>query len=45
MTKGPIIIVDDDKDDQEVYAEAIKAIGIANETRFLTTHQMLCITC
>ena len=34
MTKGPIIIVDDDKDDQEVYAEAIHTIGIPNELRF-----------
>src|SRR3982751_3474681 len=34
MTKGPIIIVEDDKDDQEVYAETIEAIGIPNEIRF-----------
>ena len=34
MTKGPIVIVDDDKDDQEIYAEAIEAIGITNELRF-----------
>lgn len=34
MTKGPIIIVEDDKDDQEIYAEAIKAIGITNKIRF-----------
>jgi CheY-like chemotaxis protein len=34
MIKGPIIIVEDDKDDQEIYAESIKAIGINNEIRF-----------
>lgn len=34
MTKGPIVIVEDDKDDQEVYGEAIRAIGIPNEIRF-----------
>lgn len=34
MTHGAIIIVEDDTDDQEVYAEAIKAIGIANEIQF-----------
>lgn len=35
MTKGPIIIVEDDKDDQELYADALKAIGIPNEVRFM----------
>jgi CheY-like chemotaxis protein len=39
MTKGPIIIVEDDKDDQEVYAEALKAIGIPNELRFFDSGQ------
>lgn len=34
MTKGPIIFVEDDKDDQEVYAAAIKIIGVPNEIRF-----------
>jgi CheY-like chemotaxis protein len=34
MIKGPIIIVEDDNDDQEIYAAAIKAIGITNEIRF-----------
>ncbi|MDB5206798.1 MAG: histidine kinase [Flavisolibacter sp.] len=34
MTKGPIVIVEDDHDDQEMYAEALKAIGIPNELRF-----------
>src|SRR4051812_16129554 len=34
MTKGPIIIVEDDRDDQDIYSESIKAIGIPNEFRF-----------
>lgn len=34
MTKGPIVIVDDDKDDQDIYADAIKAIGITHDIRF-----------
>lgn len=34
MTKGPIVIVEDDKDDQEIYAEAIKTIGLPNEIHF-----------
>lgn len=34
MTRGPVIIVDDDKDDQEIYADAIKQIGITNEIKF-----------
>lgn len=34
MIKGPIIIVEDDKDDQEIYGEAIRAIGISNELHF-----------
>jgi CheY-like chemotaxis protein len=34
MTKGPIIIVEDDKDDQEIYEVSIKAIDIPNEIRF-----------
>jgi CheY-like chemotaxis protein len=34
MTKGPIVIVEDDKDDQELYQEAIRAISISNEMRF-----------
>ncbi|TDH26980.1 response regulator [Segetibacter sp. 3557_3] len=33
MTKGPIVIVDDDKDDQEIYMEAIRGLGIDNEFR------------
>jgi CheY-like chemotaxis protein len=33
MTKGPIVIIEDDLDDQEMYTEAIKAIGIPNEIR------------
>lgn len=39
MTKGPIIIVDDDKDDQEIYADAIKAVGVLNELRFFSDGQ------
>lgn len=34
MIKGPIIIVEDDIDDQEIYGEALKAIGITNEIHF-----------
>ncbi|HVG12833.1 MAG TPA: response regulator [Flavisolibacter sp.] len=34
MTKGPIMIVEDDSDDQEIYAAAIQAIGITNELLF-----------
>ncbi|MEI6950680.1 response regulator [Paraflavisolibacter sp. H34] len=34
MIKGPIIIIDDDHDDQEIYGEAIKEIGLANEIHF-----------
>ncbi|AXY72707.1 response regulator [Paraflavitalea soli] len=34
MTKGPIIIVDDDHDDRDLYAEIIHNIGIPNEIRF-----------
>ncbi|MGN6401668.1 MAG: response regulator [Flavisolibacter sp.] len=34
MTKGPIVIVDDDVDDHEMYTEAIRSIGIPNALRF-----------
>lgn len=34
MIKGPIIIVEDDKDDQELYTESIQGIGIPNEIHF-----------
>jgi len=34
MTQGPIVIVDDDKDDREIYAEVIKALDIPNEIHF-----------
>ena len=34
MTKGPIVIIEDDKDDQEIYGEAIRALGIPNELHF-----------
>jgi CheY-like chemotaxis protein len=33
MTEGPIVIVDDDQDDQEIYSEVIKNMGITNEIR------------
>ena len=39
MTKGPIVIVDDDRDDQEIYAEAIKDIGISNHIHFFDDGQ------
>jgi CheY-like chemotaxis protein len=38
---GPIVIVDDDQDDQEIYAEAVKAIGIVNDIRFFDEGQQL----
>jgi len=41
MTKGPIVIVEDDLDDQEVYAEAIKAIGIANEIHYFNNGRLV----
>ncbi len=41
MIQGPIIIVDDDLDDQEIYADAIKAIGILNEIRFFDGGQQV----
>jgi CheY-like chemotaxis protein len=34
MTNGPIIIVDDDQDDHEIYEVAIKGIGLPNALRF-----------
>ena len=34
MTKGPIIIVEDDIDDQEIYSDAIRAIQVSNEIRY-----------
>jgi CheY-like chemotaxis protein len=33
MTEGPIVIVDDDPDDQEIYAEVIQDMGITNDIR------------
>jgi CheY-like chemotaxis protein len=33
MTNGPIVIVEDDTDDQEIFTESIRAIGIPNELR------------
>ena len=35
MTKtGPIIIVEDDKDDREIYEEALQELNIPNELKF-----------
>ena len=34
MTHGPIVIVEDDKDDQEIYSEVIKDLGITNKLIF-----------
>lgn len=34
MTDGPIIIIEDDPDDQDVYKETIDAIRIPNDIRF-----------
>ncbi len=39
MTKGPILIVDDDTDDQEIYADAIRELGIPNEILFFNGGQ------
>ncbi len=37
MTKGPIVIIEDDKDDQEIYAEAIRSLALVNEIRFFNS--------
>jgi CheY-like chemotaxis protein len=37
MTKGPIVIVEDDVDDQEIYSEVINDIGIPNEIKFFNS--------
>ena len=34
MIKGPILIIEDDKDDQEVYEECIRELGIENDIVF-----------
>lgn len=34
MTEGPIVIVEDDLDDQEIYTEVINNLGISNEIKF-----------
>lgn len=39
MTKGPIIIVDDDVDDRDIYAEVIRSMGISNEISFFSNGQ------
>ncbi len=37
MIKGPIVIVEDDKDDQDIYTEAIKSLGITNILYFFNS--------
>ena len=39
MITGPIVIVEDDADDKEIYSEAMRAIGITNELRFFEAGQ------
>jgi CheY-like chemotaxis protein len=39
MTGGPIVIVEDDSDDQEIYSEAIRGVGVSNEMRFFADGQ------
>lgn len=34
MIRGPIVIVEDDQDDQEIYSEAIRSLNISNELHF-----------
>lgn len=34
MTQGPIIIVDDDQDDQEIYELGLRSLGIQNQIIF-----------
>ncbi|GAA4334424.1 response regulator [Flaviaesturariibacter amylovorans] len=34
MNKGPIVIIEDDRDDQEIYTDAIHVVGMRNEIRF-----------
>lgn len=34
MTNGPIIIIDDDADDRDIYAEVIRGMGIPNPIRY-----------
>jgi CheY-like chemotaxis protein len=41
MTKGPIVIIEDDPDDQEMYADALKTIGISNEIRLFDRAQQV----
>ncbi|RYZ50621.1 MAG: response regulator [Chitinophagaceae bacterium] len=39
MTKGPIVIVEDDIDDQEVYKTVIRETGVPNPIHFFETAQ------
>lgn len=34
MTKGPIIIIEDDAEDREIYTEVLQSIGVTAELRF-----------
>ena len=36
MTKGPIVIVEDDEDDQEFYSTILKQLNIENEVMYFT---------
>jgi CheY-like chemotaxis protein len=39
MTKGPIIIIDDDADDRQLYADILKTFGIPNQIHFFADGQ------
>ncbi|RYZ16257.1 MAG: response regulator, partial [Chitinophagaceae bacterium] len=34
MLKGPIVIIEDDPDDQDLYSDSIRHIGVGNEIKF-----------
>ena len=33
---GPIVFIDDDSDDQELYSEAIEQLQLTNQVKFLS---------
>jgi CheY-like chemotaxis protein len=39
--KGPIIIIEDDKDDQELLAEVFEELGYVNEVRFFNSGEVV----
>jgi CheY-like chemotaxis protein len=39
--KGPIIIIEDDKDDQELLAEVFEELGYENEVRFFDSGEVV----